>query len=175
MIPDTPIPPTRIQELEHLVSNLRRDLALSQRENGTLQRLMTDSENRGVRKADAEIAALRSKLDAYESAMERERKPEWEKWNKDLAEKLRDLAPELDSPQDMHDLLSAARQLDDFTNSFTLKANFVPSDLCIKEAYDIIDRIRHFYRMDMRQNLVERVQKWLTETKAAQKDSTVPI
>ncbi len=80
-----------------------------------------------------ENAKLSAKLAAYESAIERERKPDWEKWNKDLASKLREIANEVFDKSERNDLQTAARQLDYFTDSFTLKANFVPSELKINE------------------------------------------
>src|SRR5690348_3975874 len=59
------------------------------------------------------------------------RSPDWEKWLKDLADDLtRDIA---NTPPALSTLEEAARQLRYMADSFTLKANFVPSELRIKE------------------------------------------
>lgn len=80
---------------------------------------------------EKENAELRQQLAAFHAAMEREKKPDWEKWLKDLADDLtRDIA---NTPPALSTLEEAARQLRYMADSFTLKANFVPSELKIKE------------------------------------------
>ncbi len=86
-----------------------------------------------------------AKLAAFEAAMERERKPDWEKWNKDLANKLREIANEVFEKSERNDLQTAARQLDYFTDSFTLKANFVPNELRIKELEGLLRETRSMH------------------------------
>lgn len=72
---------------------------------------------------------LKQQLAEFHAAMDREKKPDWEKWLKDLADRLDGIA-EFHNPKPLHE---AARQLRYMADSFTLKANFVPIELRIKE------------------------------------------
>lgn len=74
--------------------------------------------------AEKEHERLESELSAFHAAMEREKKPDWEKWLKDLADGIDTYVLNVGH---------AARQLRYMADSFTLKANFVPSELRIKE------------------------------------------
>ena len=71
---------------------------------------------------------LKQQLAAFHAAMEREKKPDWQKWLKDLADSL-----ETEWDPGKSSCAEAARQLRYMADSFTLKANFVPSELKIKE------------------------------------------
>lgn len=83
---------------------------------------------------DEYACRLEAQLAAFHAAMEREKKPDWQKWLRDLADRLESL---MDTSRHAtygdRDLGEAARQLRYMADSFTLKANFVPSELRIKE------------------------------------------
>jgi len=100
-----------------------------------------DQRDNAVREMDACHNALRQQLEeaqrqlaAFHAAMERERKPDWEKWHMDLANRLEVWAKEFQPRAAKHgDLTTAARELRSMATDFTLKANFVPAELKIKE------------------------------------------
>ena len=76
---------------------------------------------------------LKARVAEYESATERERKPDWEKWLNELAATIVTIpSNDLSQPQ-INALTEAARQLRYMATSFTPKANFVRYNLEIRK------------------------------------------
>ena len=78
------------------------------------------------------VAELELRLFKFNEALEREKGPEWEKEHKDLADDLDAMAKCLGQANPWS-LERAARELRYMADCFTLKANFVPTDLKIKD------------------------------------------
>jgi hypothetical protein len=75
---------------------------------------------------------LGHQLAQFHEAMQRERKPDWEKWHMDLADRLDKTQNVFKYKEFLRDIETAASELRYMATSFTLKANFVPTDLEIK-------------------------------------------
>jgi len=84
--------------------------------------------------AIAQRDKAQSEIAAFHAAMERERKPDWEKQHMDLADYLDELAGHLPSLTATQTVQAAACQLRYMATDFTLKANFVPAELKLEEA-----------------------------------------
>lgn len=100
-------------------------------------------------KLEKENAELKAQLAAFHAAMEREKKPDWEKWLKDLSDGLDEYGNRASGLWANHQelLTTAARQLRYMADSFTLKANFVPSELRIKELEKLLAQIQSEYKI----------------------------
>lgn len=80
------------------------------------------------------IRNLERELAKFYEAMERERKPDWEKYVKKHADYLDNLSSDGLLTQESRSMFkSASILLNEHWQCFTLKANFVPTDLKIKE------------------------------------------
>ncbi len=118
----------RIAELEDAVSKHRVYLV-----NANHQTIKALCE---VDKLKCRVIELDAELDRYKTAMGRERKADWGKYVKAHADYLDGLAKEctLECTQHMRNMLkSSSILLNEHWQCFTHKANFVPSELRIKE------------------------------------------
>lgn len=86
---------------------------------------------------------LKQQLAQFHEALERSRQPDWEKWLNELATSLESASSASGwgiSIIPRETLQAAARQLRYMATPFTLKANFVPTNLTIKKLQAALDR-----------------------------------
>jgi hypothetical protein len=122
-------------------------------------------------KALTERDEAMEKVHAFESAMEREKKPEW----KNYLERLAAVLVSVDSwgnfyPIRQTDRENAAKELRYMADSFTLKANFVPSELRIKELEEQVRLLGDALDKSAikKADLVEELEAQLTQSEANQ-------
>jgi len=109
-----------------------RNMATLQFEVITL-RAQLDGEGTRLEQARAEAESLRAQLNKFEEAMQRERKADWEQEHMDLADTIDSLDKHTWEAELKQKVEHAASELRYMATSFTLKANFVLSELRMAE------------------------------------------
>ncbi len=121
-----------------------------------------------------QLGECQKKVDGFEAAMESCNKADWSQSLKELAARIKGILI-VNTASVAEDLQRASIELCYMADCFTLKANFLPRDLTIKEAYEIIKQVQGIERNDKSRELYDRIEAWLAETKRLSAGSTVPI
>jgi dsDNA-specific endonuclease/ATPase MutS2 len=110
-----------------------------------------DGEGTRLMQCRAQVESLSAELSKFHEAMQRERKADWEKWHMDLADHVEMMFPSCKQ------CTEAARELRYMATDFTLKANFVPTDLEIKALKEKVESLSSTLSQRMEQARQERV------------------